>query len=30
MSAGPLQNAETRNFGARMEAFQKGRPGRPL
>lgn len=28
--AGPAQNAEARNLGASMEAFQKGRAERPL
>ena len=30
MNAGPEQNAEARNRGARMEEFQKGRAPRPL
>ena len=30
MMAGPEQKAEARNLGARMDAFQKGRAGRPL
>ncbi len=30
MQAGPEQNAEARNRGARIEAFQKGRAARPL
>ncbi len=30
MKLGPEQNAEARNRGARIEAFQNGRLGKPL
>jgi hypothetical protein len=30
MIAGPEQKALARNLGARIDAFQKGRAGRPL
>ncbi|MBF8259330.1 MAG: hypothetical protein HW377_1704 [Actinobacteria bacterium] len=30
MNAGPEQNAEARNRGARIDAFQNGRAANPL